>query len=194
MTVPVLYRKSNESTLANYNYSEISEGTGVIKFYGFSTQTDSTKAYALSQNPVYSSDVETSFSVPNGANFDLSAFNLPKTIGGTGIVNACFYVGSGTGYLGVILKRVRNGVETNIVTGVYSPNKAAVGNLLITVPLTIPQTSFKRGDILRLRLEATGASCVIAHDPQNRDGTYNKPSTDKLISKMEFYCPFKLDL
>jgi hypothetical protein len=70
-------------------------------------------------------------------------------------------------------------------------------------PITIPQTHFKRGDILRVTLECwsyQGASAgngtfAIAHDPMNRDGNYIKPSSDDPATTTQFKIeiPFRLD-
>ena len=70
------------------------------------------------------------------------------------------------------------------------------------VPIVIPQTHYKKGEILRLTIEGwikkdgAGTSLgTVSFDPQNRDGTLITPSTDTDVTTIStFHCPFRLDL
>ncbi len=209
MPVPIQYRKSSEAAIATYSYTDISEGTGVVKFYGYSTETSGANLYHLSTNPYYSEEVEVSVSTNTTYNFNLSAFNLPKIIKGTAVINGTIDIKSAAGGTDVdgwilfYIYKVSGSVVSTLgsaSTPVYNAAAGAETKHILSVPITISKTNFKKGDILRLTAmiyvyNKVGTNTVsLGIDPQNRDGTYIKPSTDGLITKLEFNCPFVIDL
>src|SRR4030042_3978975 len=93
MALPITFRKSPEGSVTSYNFYDIAEGTGIVKFYLNATETSSAIAYHLDTNPLYSAVIDVGFAYAAGGytqytdyDFDVSTFNLPKTIRGTGIV------------------------------------------------------------------------------------------------------------
>ena len=147
--------------------------------------------------------------------FDLTNFNIPKTIGGTAYISftgkARGTEGAGDGviYFNAIIKKVINGDETDIISSstVVDESGASTRLKLYTIKLTIPQTRFEKGSILRITLEVygkyTGSPAgnvkfiyAIGHDPQNRDGVEISPSIDdpKTITKIDVFIPVRLDL
>jgi len=192
MPVPVTYRTGGEGAIASYNYTDISEGTGVVVLNGFSTEASGAGIeYKLTTTTPYSSYIETS-----GAPwvFNLSAFNLPKTIKGTAIVKLAAYLISGAPTehtLTVSIQKVTTSGTTTLGS-VETPQLSNPINYTLNIPLT--ETNFKKGDNLRLNIAKNGgAPIVLAHDPANREGSYIKPVTT-FPTKLIAHIPFKLDL
>jgi len=105
-------------------------------------------------------------------------------------------------YSGSTESEIASGQTASVkYSGVESGNTIS----LVTIPMTIPQTHFKKDDVLRLTIEgwgkvlATGdnqkGKLYIATDPMNRDGDRIKPSSDDptSITKLNLYLPFRLD-
>lgn len=204
--LPIAFPIPGENSIASYSYNDIAEGTGILKLYGFVTQDSVSKKYKLSENPLYSDMIEVNNSDAMTIDFNLSEFNLPRTLGGTAMLNAAVGInlavgGSATGHIDITISKVSGGAATTIATAA-SPTMTAPPTTLkiICTAINLPQTHFKKGDILRLTTYFNWANLagtngmVIGTDPQNRDGTYIKPSTDKTTTKLEFYVPFKLNL
>ena len=133
-------------------------------------------------------------------NWELTDFNLPKTINGTAIIRCSTnYNGDAaeTAYLLFDLIKDSNGtlsVVGNVSSEVFTSGGAAIiKNNVMNVALT--QTHFKKGDILKLSGSAwqTQGTFTIAHDPANRDGTAVTPAST-YPTKMEVFIPFRIDL
>jgi len=213
--------QSTNNALASYDYYDIAEGTGTKIFYGYVTSGASAISYGLTgDSSIYSNQIDlfnsgSLFGIIN-VNFDLPAFNLPKTIGGTGLINGVMqvlpFVGSlCSGSFMVYVNKISSGVTTTLVSGttqLLTKNGGGGLNDFIVLPLTIPQTSFKRGDVLRLNMSGanykdagaggpSGVGIALGSDPMNRDGIYIKPSSDtnpQTTTRLKFHCPFVLDL
>lgn len=117
MGVPFQYRKSTEGVTASYDYVDIAEGTGIVKFYGGGCATISgatiealsgaTLQHRLDRNAFYPAvyidisdsnyrrDVrykpykgtDANYTKVIDLDFDTSNFNLPRTIQGTMVSN-----------------------------------------------------------------------------------------------------------
>lgn len=212
------FRQSSETAIASYNFIDIAEGTGIVLFFGFDSETSAGLDYHLiTQSDSYTRNIGTSNSGdPLGTldlDFDLTQFNLPQRIEGTAYVSIGVYyqsvvsgVGTGTGTVKLI-KVDADSNETEIVS-VTLPNTAITGGATEAdthvLPLTVPFTHFKKGETLRLsisislsRASGSGAMVVgLGHDPKNRDWVnFIVPSTDdKDTTQIRAYIPFKLDL
>jgi hypothetical protein len=223
-TISGLFNAQN-NVLATYDYIDIAEGRGVILFKAFTSNTEGTTDYHLGTEDIYSSDIETvstdfTVGVPYtkvlDKDFDLTPFNLPRTIKGTAIINTCFCLvnsgGTGTtrfAYLIFKIRKYSGSTESEIASGqtdtvTYTGYEEGSTISLVTIPITIPQTHFKKGDVLRLTIEGWGrvdgsstqkGKLYIGTDPMNRDGAQIKPSSDDptSITKLNLYLPFKLD-
>lgn len=220
--LPVNFSPQGEGSIASYNWIDIGEGTGIVKFYGFALEDSTGLSYGLSTNPFYSAKIETysnttastSYAKMFDLDFDLSAFNLPKIIEGTATINYFHYHNAGSsGSAGGTSKfvfqiRKWDGASEIDIISVTGPEVASSGTNNIErelecVEVAIPKTHFKKGETLRISVECwlkktgDGSGYVyFGHDPQNRDGTYIKPSSDDptSISKLEIFIPFNLDL
>lgn len=201
MPIPRVYSKTAEAPVASYDYVDIAEGTGVVLFYGFSDQGAAPgDGHSLTKSTPFSDTIETTaFNV----DFDLSPFNLPQTIEGTAIVSFSWAqtLAAGTRFVTATIRKVIDGTPSDIAVASGAIVDWAAGaprTDLIKIP-NIPRTLFKEGEVLRLNMTSTivtgGSTSWLAHDPQGRDGTNIVPSTDaSSTTKLEFYCPFRLDL
>lgn len=196
MAVPRVYRRTGEPIVASYDFQEIAQDTGVIRYRLFATQNSSAVAYKAGISDVYSQPKGTkgtattslSYVKTNTFNFDAVTFKKPLTLRGDVVINVTHGtqgqagVGSNT-YLIIHVSKVdAAGTETSLgnVTSLEADpvDGAGATNEFRTSCLTISptETNFIIGDKIRFRVEmytksASGgaASGVIAHDPQNRD-------------------------
>ena len=218
--LPVNFLIPGESAIASYNYTDLAEGTGIIKFYGFAARNSAAYTYHLDKNPTYSALIQKSGAWSNSSSididFDTSTFNTPCVIKGTAIINMTLSViadagHTSTGYITAYVRKWNGTTETeiaNVQSANVVDNDATANKEVLNLRLTIPQTSFKRGETLRLTIVLSG-SCpsgtgvfAFGCDPMNRDadeysgwsdGVDIKPSTDSMITQLNFYCPFKID-
>jgi len=204
--------QSAPSAIASYDYTDIIEGTGIIKFMAYTNKDTSGTNYSLTRQTVfYSSDIELVDNNPGvtaalDIDFDLSPFNSPVTIRGTAVVNVCFEcqadIESGTGYAIAKIRKWDGAAETEIAS--TQSESLTDDYRILALNINVPKTHFKKGEILRLTIYCYGEKTaggnnfhvVFGCDPQNRDGTWIVPSTDNPVSttKLEFYCPFEIDL
>jgi len=215
MAIPLKYRKSGETSVISYNYTDISTGTGVVKFYGFSSKeltTDSLRlsTEALNTNLLTETATQTSsdFTLSGTYNFDLTVFQLPQRIKGTALcvipwAISAVATGTASGYIIVSLVRVSGGVETVIgtaTTETLAGSDSAIEYQLTTIAVALTQTHLKKGDTLRLKLEsmlkktaATTAIMYIVHDPTEvEEGIITKANFKGL--QLIAYVPFRVDL
>lgn len=191
--VPQTFSQLPPSAIASYDYTDIAENTGIVKFYLYSSETSAGTTYHLSTNDVYSDDINRQFATASDEDFDLSQFSLPKTIKGTGIANIAYRIdgASGSAYIICRVRKWDGSSETTLVS-VQSPT-IAIGNQGVwNFPLVIPQTHFKKGDILRFTIEGyqNGAGVAeIGIDPKNRE-----VSGGQTITQSSIYIPFRLDI
>jgi hypothetical protein len=192
--LPINFNIPGESAIASYDYTDISEGTGVVIFDGFVTSDASTFSYRLSKNAILSEVVDPGFAVSGTINIELSPFNIPKTVKGRAYFVFTTYVSAS--YVDNFIKVIKmsGGVRTELVGG--QGLRTAAGSDNHVMSLDIPQTIFKKGDILRIEFSGTlggAATWAIGLDPLNRVGTYiTTPSVTPTYFKAAI--PFKLDL
>jgi len=199
--IPLRFRKSSEGALANYDFVDIAEGTGVVIFYGGATETSAGITYLFSKNAFYSEYTTIIFGVgTNTRNFDTGVFNLPKAIKGTAYFSVGLYTQSGgaNAYLKVTVQKSSGGAITNCSSQISSATingNGAYNMLMIPIPLTT--THFKKGDFLRVEVSAVNSLNAIEYgtDPMGRPGTYLTGAVlNTMTTKMQLYMPFQLDL
>jgi len=196
--------------IASYDWQDLAEGTGNIKYYFFKSQDTSAEDEHIGTEELYSSSITT-----NGAtgtdfdlDFDLSAYNSSRTLRGTAIFQGTLrlYGGAGgsTGYLNVKIRKV-SGTETEIASGQSQTVTCGASGYdwrIVCVPIVIPQTHFKKGDTLRITVighveGSEAAESWFGHDPQNRDGAANTiiPSVDSppSINKSFIVIPYSIE-
>ena len=221
--VPLAFPQPSEAAVASYDWTDIAEGTGIVLYHAYVSETSTGDDNHISTAELYSRKIETTATTGSASyaliiekDFDLTAFNTPRTIKGTATVTMCMAVNehqpngavAGGVISGYVIARVKKGTTeiasaqsqtisldtTGVPTGISE---------MINIPITIPITHFKIGEILRLAIEGWGKKATTYHcrltignDPMNRDGTYIKPSTDDpiTVTKMDLYCPYKIEL
>lgn len=220
MPIPIVYRKSSEGVTANYNYTDIAEGTGIIVFFGYAENDSTGKTYHLNQQALFSYDIEyTATAIAEGAaakvidlDFDLANFNLPKSIKGRAMftvpLRVTAAVGAGVTTSAYIVARLRkwNGTTETEISDVQSNTISATNNTstyqIMIFGDTVPLSHFKKGETLRLTIEVYGANtggggatntCQIAFDPMDREGT-NFTETNIKSRILQLNCPFVIDL
>jgi len=183
MTLPPFFRNERERVIASFDAFDIASGTGIKNFYAGDT-VDTT---ILSDQTFYSDTI-----VSNTGNIGISAdakrldidydveINNPLTIVGKTVLNVPISAtrtgGTTTAHVVAVLRKESASVETDIVTNISRVLSVSLGTgyTMLAIDLDIPQTSFKRGDILRLTVElwasggASPASAAFAHDPKGR--------------------------
>lgn len=210
---------SQPTAIASYDYTDIANGTGVNILNGFEYALSGSTLYGLSDQTPYSYEVEKNIaaaSIPDTTygsildlDFDLTSFNTPRTIKGKAIVSVPVKIKNTEDktYGCYVIARIRkwDGSTETEIANATSPNVETSNFLskssVLAIPVTIPETFFKEGEILRLTLNfwgykqsgATG-TMHMGIDPMNRDGTGIVPGTDLIPTKLEFHCPFELDL
>jgi hypothetical protein len=201
--LPVAFPIPGESAIASYNYTDIAEGTGVVSFYGAQTyDTTATTKYILTTESITSNNPE--ILNPSGVySFNVTAFNMPKTIKGTAYLSFGRYMNAIGGTIYTVdakLQKDSGGTVTDCSNTFRSDSLNANGiwkMSLMAIPLT--QTHFKKGDILRLYLTINGpgnGEWAFGCDPTGRSGTYitSALTAPSMTTKMTLNVPFKLDL
>jgi hypothetical protein len=185
---PKTFIRSGEGSIASYNYDDISSGTGVKIFYATCSQSQLSGA-ALISGAMLSTQAMGSWGTTgkfadDWTNFDLTPFNLPKTVRGIAYVEGWADRDTNDINLVLVFQKVSGGTATDI-SGYYNSIAATVDSLfLIAVPLTT--THFKKGDSLRVRMRKSGTGGGYVVDPSHT--YYTTQST------LKFYVPFQLDL
>jgi len=211
--------RSGEGSIASYSYTDIAEGIGYSTFYGAIVAHSATGGGANIVEPIlinftdYNAQGTVVFnegvSIPSAGtvmidkDFDLTPFTFPKTIKGVAIVNFSggyhsSYAGTQNGYYKIIIRKVSGGVETDLVT-TYTKTIGSDTDVYesFTVPLAIPITNFKSGDILRLTIQgiaseytdATANTMRIYCDPMN-----STPPSGASFTYLKFRVPFRIDV
>jgi hypothetical protein len=208
---------TGENQLVNYNFVDIATGTGYANYYAGTVSG----ANILSNIPFYSNTLNTDGGLLTNAyvkeidkDFDVK-FILPQNINGDAIVDIpCSFYDAGSGGVGsiFIIAKIRKwdgSIETEIAQG-SSPVWTAATPMsywnynIRTVKIPIPMTHFKKGEYLRLTIEAwaheatqNNLHVLIYHDPMNRsscDGeSYNQPLASG-ASILKLQLPIKIDI
>lgn len=189
---------------ANFSYTDIAEGTGVVVFLGYASTDSSATTYSLSDKAVYSEPLYTGATVTNVApptlqvepDFDVT-FNQAKRMKGKVKITATLGMGSETvnaqceGYIVAKLRKWDGTTETEIgsATGATFSSDLPVDTYIVwkTFNFEIDVTTivnFASGDTLRItlelwakRLQANNTAIYLLHDPKNRlnaEGNYEQ--------------------
>jgi hypothetical protein len=214
--------RSGEGAVSSYEWTDVAEGTGMIRFDGFTTKEQTTISHLLSNKPLYSHTQHTLSSAFGGGaapmelrgtiNFDLSPFNTPRTVAGTAFFNLTTQVGRIAGALSadivhyVIVKVYKwDGTTATLIgstTGeeiAYGMGAQYSGGYEQVLKAVCSQTNFKKGEILRVTVELwgssthTGMTIWLAHSPDDTKETVTPIiTTDK--TRFTADIPFRIDL
>lgn len=198
--VPPVFRRTS-SKLATYNFYDIASGTGYITFYG---SIDQSTNGILSSKVTYSDAVSTTASAAGAdalridKDFDV-VITRPLTLQGIMITNFALDLGvlnpTTTGYGIIKLRKWDGSTETEIASATsrtLSNNGAYNGEPIFAVRFSVPTTVFKVGETLRVTVLVYGAgqasaTVVLYHDPENRDATAARES-----SQLTFHIPVRI--
>lgn len=206
-----------EQAIASFNWQDIAEGTGIVKFYGYKWSNSTSSYYGLTTQLLYSEvieDTETgqpgSFTDFFNQSFDSAAFNRPQIVDGTAYVQVCWSIDPHisddvTESKGIITIAKWDGTTATTIgsgtTSTYTATTGATKDVITAINITCTETHLKVGEKLRVTVQlqwkktagsGTALRATTAHDPQNRDGTYITPSTNvSNISQMVFHIPFR---
>ena len=215
--------KALSNVLPTYNYVDIASGTGYITFYlGKTVDLNLISNSTFYSDTISTPELEVAANIPNGStnavildvDFD-TLLNRPLLLAGLGIVNVPFYITSGnagqsiTGIIRAKLRKWDGVTETEIVSNdstVLTCTGVVTKYLMTATDLNIPITMIKKGEYLRLTIQAICTSAGVAsndtvrfaHDPKNRttggDATKEWDTTGAVPSQLTFQCPVRLNL
>lgn len=206
MPIPIVYRKSVESAVASYDFTDIIEGTGIVNFYfGYAGSTK-----VLSTNRFYSGTSYNSETIENSGAFckeiDLDfdvLINKPITIKGTCVASVPTMItrlnGTIISYVTVYLRKWDGSTETDIASGASAQfTTAATAWKNQSAYLNVPTTSFKKGEYLRATIEGWAQVADdnnilrVGTDPQ---GVLDATWTSTTIAPTSIIgIPFRIDL
>ena len=190
--------------IASFDFEDVAEGTGVVIFFGISSETSGGVDYHLVANKAFSSQPDTTRSTSGTTtiDFDTGTFNLPRTAKGTAYFSAA--IGGTTDQARPQLKVQifhvdAAAAETNITSEITSQEFAApsgVGPEMVFLELPITQKHFAKGEFIRLRVKlvtTTNTTAGVGHDPNNQDPTFTSAAL-KITTVMELQMPFRIDI
>lgn len=202
---PREFIKGGENVVANYDWTDIAEGTGLVKFYGCASALSgaTTIEYNLLTHQVYSAIIEETTTSSESFDFYTPYFNMPKNVRGTAYLNLAAYIdNSSSMYFEVTFYKNSGGVDTAISSTISSEvvdNERRMA--FLKIPLTF--THFKKNDRIKMTLTIVergtggggGGTAGTGIDPMGRDGTLLDSSTyPDLTTQMTLYIPFVIDL
>jgi hypothetical protein len=194
--LPINFDIPQEGAVASYDWTDIADGTGYITLY---VSGDSAGHRLVTKEYHSHKGAETYYvNATATLNCDLTPFNSPRVIRGTAFIEAITYTSWGTS--GSVSKtcqfyKVSNAVETSLGSAVsLSSTKDTVVRNLISLSLT--QTNFKKGDILRLKIVTTisNGSQYLGTNTNGNASTVWIPSETYPFVPFKIQVPFKIDL
>ena len=184
--------------LVNYSFIDIADGTGVVVFYGGTTESSLVSGARLATNKFYSQNVATTsnkvgqqlaFGKYHDIDFDVD-FLMPQNIKGNVVINVPSGIqinadpGLGSSFINARVRKYNSSGETELtgstgVSGAIIANDGAINTYVYNmdcIEATIPLTHFKAGETLRLTIEmwirttdaSTDCDFFFGHDPQGR--------------------------
>ena len=185
MALPLMQKKSfvrsGEGSVASYSWSDIASGIGYVDFYALA-KGGVDGSMILVTKPVDNGAAYVTFTAAEEQTMTASAFSTPRTVGGVGYCSlACYNTGSTAVGWTLTIQKESGGVTTDISAATATDNTAAsTGEFVLYTPITITETNFKIGDILKIKIVAGGNLRLHA---LGTGGKY-----------VYFAIPFKIDL
>jgi len=197
--LPKKFSGSQESATASYDYFDIANGSGMVRFYlGYVSAS-----YVMSQSLFYSgacgstNNVTTTPAKVLDLDFDL-LLNKPLSIKGTLIANCPLYIQAGSVYFIIKLRKWDGTTETEICEGTSNTLAGSAVWRVCAAMSTVPATTFKAGEYLRVTIEVWGTASSgsqqarIGHDPMNLTDTIW--TTASSISQSSVQIPIRIDI
>jgi len=215
MGVPIVYRSGGEEIIQSYNYTDIITGTGYVLLYAgkcLSGAYLSNIAFASEHANVATLGQKAGAGAATkqiDQDFDVLV-NKPMTIQGKLIVNVSHRVwnssSDGTMYLIARFRKWNGVTETEIAVSGNSNYINCTGGgaediTIASLDMTIPLTLFKKGEYIRVTIEAwltsTGAGATngeIAHDATGRTTDFSPAWNANFSTILKVFLPVRLDL
>ncbi len=211
--------------LVNFDWVDIASATGIQVYQAWAGMTDGGVSYNLVENSAATNlkgiATQTAAGAQSGGidgaketggtyvktldvDFDLTEFQLPQIIRGTGYIDMSYSVGGSSGTDSYLVFRIRkwdgtpDAGETEIMTDTTQVVVNFDVEIKVSMPLVIPQTHFKKGERLRLTVEAwtkDSGAVTIGADPQ--DGTAAASGNDYFAltnTRLRLYIPYKIPI
>ena len=179
-----------EGAIASYDYFDIASGTGIKNFYacqsyasGATTHTGFLTTDASIQSDPIAEKVNGGSGLLTSKNYDV-AFNLPQIINGDIKITVsqgtyCSQADEQHAYVTMRLYKVSGGTPVQLgdeVTTLTTLGATGISSEQKVVIITVPKTTFKKDDILRLTVEGRGKAVSAGNkatgygcDPASRD-------------------------
>ena len=203
--LPQNFPTPTEPVLANYNYTDVANGQGVVVYQLFTTQDAGGVTYCIAESPI-----GTTAKYGSSASYDFysSAFNRTIVVRGDCFIKAMQggnNNGSGSTLSGSITVYRYNSDGTSTQLATKGLVDLTIGNGLndtylseINMLLSIAETTFNKGDKLRVNFTHTGTATgkYLFFDPINRDVTIGSTNISATSTPTYFKVavPYKIDL
>ena len=222
LTLPLNIPIPQSAAIASFNYTDIAEGTGIVKFYGAVHNEAGVANFYLTTNTPYSDQIVLSGAVTSTAaaerlrndTFSVT-FNRPQNIKGKVYLNITIGGNLLSGWDNVERVGV-SGAEIQKYDGITATTLATVSGAsmlfggvqaqsrvcLMEFDLSSSTTHFKAGDSLRLLIplwawsgynNGSGTHIGYGVDPQDRNDPVALTVKDTDTTKLELYVPFLLN-
>lgn len=223
MTIPIVFRNQGEKAYASYDYVDIANGAGYVKYYGANTQA----GYILSRELIWSDNIITKVTGSQSStyakfidlDFDLK-LNVNKTINGKVIVNVPFgHWGGGDvdayySYAKIKIKKW-DGVDETLLGEETSTEVVYIGGTWhnlgtpdiykfppVCAEIDLANEKINRGEYLRVTVEVwikmitneTGSNHLAGIGHDPVARTLDVFGGTNTTSKMTVHIPYKIDL
>lgn len=220
--LPQAYPLLSVPVIATYNYADIAEGTGIVKFFGAIHTSGATQSFMLTTNTPYSDVIALSGAVVTTATYvrvrnDTFSvtFNRPQNIKGKAYLNVSIGGNLSAGYdavervaiSGAVLEHYDGSTATTMATTSgavmsFAGVQAQSRTCLLEFDMTSSATHFKPGDSLRLTIplwawsgynNGSGTHIGYGVDPQDRADPSGLTIQATETTKLELYVPFLIN-
>lgn len=199
--LPINFAVPGEGNIASYSWTDIAEGTGIVRFLGTRASVDATPANDirfLTEKIIPCSDISSEIltGTPSATvfNFDVT-FNSPKVVSGKCIiVTPAFITSTGAVTPKITVIKWDGSSETTLVSQIALEAKSGTAAVAEwTTVITVPLTKFKKGETFRIKynFDSTTSSFTnyLRHDTSGGSTSFTK--TGGVLS---VYVPFRIDL
>lgn len=210
MPIPIVYRKSGEAPLINFDFVDVATKTGYINFYGLYTNEGTLLVPSQTESDISYTAWTTDQNPGNAINYDLSFITHADLNGDSFVTLTVELLGTVPATPTQIYVKVRlyhvnqSAVATAISSQITSSILSYTGGSIsrrVTIKINIDSEHFAPGEKLRLEivpyyLEGSGTPTGrLYHDPASRSTVSNEFYTGTAPrSDIVMAVPFKVDL
>jgi hypothetical protein len=177
-----------EAAIASYSYLNILERIGYASMYGAVAKTSAGTTYLFTGQATNSAEIST---ILTDADFDMPIMNASHVIKGYALFSCGLYKSGAGATVTIQVKRVRDGVVTNLTDAMTSQTTSEVRESVLMF-FELPRTTLQVGDLLRITITNTGKIGVDPAGREDADGDF--PSAGPVPSTMRLDIGFEIDL